>query len=543
MLLTFDTDMKIIHLKYFSFIPLFFLFSIQIAAQKKAPDRPLLVVGIVVDGLQQIHLDNMTNGFDSNGFKALVNKGTKCHNIAYNTVSTGNASDWASIMTGSIPFYHGISFNYFFDQKTNSIESILRDDKQAGIGTWEKFSAQRLLSSSILDELTIANANNSKNYAIAINAEDAIMLGGHTARAVAWIDDVNLKWITTAYYTEGLSRSADEMNTGYFKTLASRDWEPISTAASYLYPLKENTKRKGFKYSPTEKKQESTSTIIKNTPVANTLVTELAVKTIQAERLGKDQYTDMLMLQFTVTTPQERSGAIQIAEKEDMYKRLDRDLQYLLQQIEKTVGLENTLIFLTTNQTNLHYPADLMENNVPSGYFVAGRSMALLNTYLMAIYGQEQWISGYYGKNIYLNKQKIEQKNLDFSKIQQQVADFMLEFEGVQSAYTANQILHSSSDFRSESGRLRNSYHKSLIGDVIITLLPGWMEVDEKNRHVDLSNNIQSTVSLFFYGWKIPKKDIYSSYQIIDIAPTISRILGIPFPNANIGKAIEEIFE
>jgi hypothetical protein len=528
--------------KLFLFITLFFC-AFEVGAQKKSPDRPLLIVGIVVDGLQQMHLNSMMDGFDANGFKAFVNHGTKCPNIVYNTVSTGNASDWASLMTGSVPFYHGISSGNFFDKKTGSIASILSDDKQIGIGTWEKYSAQRLLASTVLDELSIANAHLSKNYTVAINADDAIMLGGHTARAVAWIDDVNLKWVTTAYYDDGLSRSADEMNTGYFQTLASRDWEPISTVASYLYPSAEGSKRKGFKYSPTEKKQESTSCIIKNTPAANTLVTELAVKIIQSERLGKDQYPDMLMLQYTVVTPQERMGALQIAEKEDMYKRLDREIQYLVQQIEKTAGLENTLLFLTGNQTNLHYPADLMEHNIPSGYFVAGRSMALLNTYLMAIYGQEQWISGYYGKNIYLNKQKIEQKKLDFSKVRQQVADFMLEFEGIHAAYTTNQILNSSGDFRSETSKLRNSYHNSQIGDVVITLLPGWMEVDEKNRHVDLSNDIQSYVPLFLYGWKMPSKTIYSTYQIIDIAPTLSRILDIPFPNANLGKPIEEIFE
>ncbi|MDR0370812.1 MAG: alkaline phosphatase family protein [Prevotellaceae bacterium] len=529
--------------KLLLFIILFFC-TFEVGAQQKRPDRPLLVVGIVVDGLQQMHLNSMMDGFDTNGFKAFVNHGTKCPNIVYNTVSAGNAPDWASLMTGSVPFYHGISSGNFFDKKTRSIVSVLNDERQAGIGTWEKYSAQRLLASTVLDELSIANAHLSKNYTVAINADDAIMLGGHTARAVAWIDDVNLKWVTTAYYADGLSRSADEMNTGYFQLLASRDWEPISTVASYLYPsTTEGAKRKGFKYSPTDKKQASASTIIKNTPAANALVTELAIKIIQDERLGKDQYPDMLMLQYTVVTPKERMGALQIAEKEDMYKRLDREIQHLMQQIEKTAGLDNTLIFLTGNQTTLHYPADLTEHNIPSGYFVADRSMALLNTYLMAIYGQEQWVLGYYGKNIYLNKQKMEQRGFDFSKVRQQVADFMLEFEGIQAAYTTSQVLHSSGDFRSETSKLRNSYHNNQIGDVIITLLPGWMEVDEKNRHVDLSNDIQSYVPLFLYGWKIPSKTIHSTYRIVDVAPTLSRILDIPFPNANLGQPIEEIFE
>jgi hypothetical protein len=52
--------------------------------------------------------------------------------------------------------------------------------------------------------------------------------------------------------------------------------------------------------------------------------------------------------------------------------------------------------------------------------------MALVNTYLMAIYGQDRWIEGYYGKNIFLNKKKDEEKKLNFREIQQQVADSCL---------------------------------------------------------------------------------------------------------------------
>ena len=79
------------------------------------------------------------------------------------------------------------------------------------------------------------------------------------------------------------------------------------------------------------------------------------------------------------------------------------------------------------------------------------------------------------------------------------------------------------------------------MGDVIITLLPGWLEVDNKNNPVGESNAIVSYTPLYFYGWKIKPQTITGSYQSTDIAPTLARILNIPIPNASIGRQIEEI--
>jgi hypothetical protein len=90
-----------------------------------------------------------------------------------------------------------------------------------------------------------------------------------------------------------------------------------------------------------------------------------------------------------------------------------------------------------------------------------------------------------------------------------------------------------------EMVRIRNSSNKNSVGDVIITLLPGWIEVDNKNNPVGESNAIVSYSPVYFYGWQIKPQTISTSYQTTDIAPTISRILDIPMPNASVGRPIE----
>jgi len=529
-------------------IILFLILVLQshlVFAQPPVTEPPRLVVGIMIDGLQQKHINTLWNFFDTNGLKKIVEQGASFENISYNIVSSGNASDIANVMTGSIPYFNGVAGNEFYSRTDNELQSIIHDNSQIGIGTSQTLSAHNLFSTTVVDELMMAYPNKSKSYAVAINAESAIMMGGHTAKNVAWIDDVDMKWITTGYYVEGLSRWADEMNVnGTFQNYTARTWGPLYAINTYFTPPNKEDKRFGFLYDPRHKKSNSSSTtILKNTPSANALVADLGCKIIENEDLGSDKYPDMVMLEFTVRTPYEKTFSLQSAEKEDIYLRLDKEIQQLLQKIDVKVGLDKTLIYVFGNQTAVHSPTELGENKVPAGYFSASRSLALLSTYLMAIYGQERWIDGYYAKNIFLNKKKIEERKINFREMQQTIADFLLEFEGIQSSFTSSQILNAYGSGNAEMLRILNSTHKNNTGDIIFTLRPGWIEVDDKNKPVGESNAMVSYTPLYFYGWNIPKQKVVSSYQTIDIAPTISRILNIPVPNACIGKPIEELFE
>jgi len=526
------------------FIPfILFLFCLNLSAQPSAIEHPRLVVGIMIDGLQQKHIDLLWNYFDPNGFKKIIGQGANLKNVSYNIVSAGNASDIATVMTGTTPYYNGITGNYFYNRSEDEVQSIIQDDDQVGIGTKQTLSAHKLMTSTISDEIMLAYPGKSKSYAVALSAEEAIMLGGHTAKSVAWMDDINMKWITTGYYADGLSQWADEMNVnGLFKNYLSRTWTPINKINTYLSKPNKEDKKWGFYYEPTSKmNKNSQASILKTTPSANGLVAELGLKIMNNEQLGTDIYPDILLLQFTVRTPFEKTSSLQSTEKEDIYMRLDKDIQNLLQKIDVQVGLDKTLVFVFGNQTAVHSPAELGENKIPAGYFNADRSLALLSAYLMAIYGQERWISGYYGKNIFLNKKKILENKLNFSDVQKTVAEFMLDFEGIQSAVLASQVLNTSGNADSETARLRNSTNKDAVGDVIITLMPGWQEVDNKNNMIGESNAIVSYTPVYFYGWKIKPQSVSTSYQTTDIAPTISRILEIPMPNASIGKPIVEL--
>lgn len=518
---------------------LLLVFAGTVGAQK-AGDKPRLVVGIMVDGLQDQHIRLLWDRFDGNGFRKIASQGAGFERMACNMISSGNASDITSLTTGTVPYYHGVISNVVYNRYSGLYESVFQDRSATGIETELTLSGRNILSTTFVDQLMLANPGQSKSYAIALNAEDAIAMGGHAATSVVWIDDENMKWSGSSYYNGKMPWQALEMNiSGGFQRYTNRVWGPLYPPRTYQAALY-NTNVKSFEYLPTNKRRErGNRTILKTTPSANALVADLGLKIIREERLGTDNYPDVMMLQFTVRTPKETYFSLQSMEKEDMYLQLDRELQFLIQRIETAVGADQVLFFIYGNQTSTYAPEELKAGNISAGYFNANRSMALLNSYLMAIYGHEKWIEGYYGKHIYLNRKKIEEKSINYNEFYKSVTEFIVQFEGVQSAHNYMELMNTAADPASEMAKVRNSSHRKTAGDIIITLMPGWIELDDNSNPVGESNELISHIPFYFYGWKVVPQQITTRHQITDIAPTLCRILGVAAPNANIGSAMD----
>lgn len=515
------------------------LLALQAVAQpvQHLPEKPRMVVVIKVDGLQPLHLDQLWTRLGPGGFRKLAGQGASFQRMQSNVHSLGNAADIATVMTGTVPYYHGVVGNRVYQRHQQTTQSVFEDKNHSGIDSHLRLSALKLRATTFTDELMIQNAGQSKSFAVAIHPEDAIAMGGHAANGVVWMDDVFLRWSSTTYYTGGMPLQAMQMNAGGdFRRIAERVWQPMFAPRTYLAAMNERNV-KSFEFKPAEQRiGKSSNTILKSTPSANALVADLGLRIFQEESMGMNNHSDVLMLQFTVRTPNEQQFSLQNIVKEDIYLRLDAELQYLIQKIESRVGAERVLFVLFGNQTNTTSPTELKEHHIHAGYFNANRAMALLNSYLMVTYGQEKWIEGYYGKHIYLNKTKIAEKQIPLRDFQETVKEFMMEFEGVQSAFSMQDVMRAAVPYTTELGRLRNSVHKSTAGDVLLTLMPGWLEMDELELPVGESGSLNAYLPFYLYGWKIVPQRVGQRVQMTDVAPTLSQWLRIPDPNANLGE-------
>ncbi len=61
----------------------------------------------------------------------------------------------------------------------------------------------------------------------------------------------------------------------------------------------------------------------------------------------------------------------------------------------------------------------------------------VLKRYLNKKYGDEEWVEAYANQQIYLNRKLVQQSDVSLKEMQQDVADFLRQFEAVQSTNTA----------------------------------------------------------------------------------------------------------
>ena len=86
-----------------------FFASIAVAgSMAQTTSVPRLVVGITIDQLRSDYLNAFMPLYGEGGFKLLLEKGQVYSNVQYQHAPIDRASAIASIVTGTVPYNHGI---------------------------------------------------------------------------------------------------------------------------------------------------------------------------------------------------------------------------------------------------------------------------------------------------------------------------------------------------------------------------------------------------------------------------------------------------
>ena len=161
------------------------------AQQQLIAQAPRLVVSITIDQLRTDYLETYAPLYGADGLRRLLAEGKVFTNGSYSFTPVDRASAIASLHTGTVPYYNGITAEEWLDKQTLRPQNCVRDQK---IG----YSPQFLATSTISDELKMATNGVAKVFAFAPTADAAILSAGHAADGAAWIN--GSQWATTTYY-------------------------------------------------------------------------------------------------------------------------------------------------------------------------------------------------------------------------------------------------------------------------------------------------------------------------------------------------------
>jgi predicted AlkP superfamily pyrophosphatase or phosphodiesterase len=478
--------------------------------------KPVLVVGIQVSGLREDYLNMFMEEFGNQGFKRLISEGTYFNNIFYPYHYAGKSADIATLSTGANPYSHGICTNAFYNPKSYKMQPFLQDNAVKAVNGTENYSAKSLICTTVADQLNEYTFGKSRIYSIAFDPENAIYAVGHSGLPL-WIDKKTGNWTSSTYYTENLPEWVTKHGVDGF---IGKEWEPLMPAGYYVSA---SSGAKGFKYKLKEacngaKMYSNFST----SPFANAMITDMALKTIDLEKLGKDIYPDLLYLNYELQNFYLNENEMITIELEDSYLRLDKDLAALLDALDKRFKKENVVVYLISDRTTT--PTKPYNNRITYNEFNSQRYAALLNSYLMAHYGRYKWVQACYDGHIYLDKKMAEEKQVPFKELQDKSIEFFSTIPGIASilpSYLLKTINH------------KFSYHPQNAGDLIYTLQVGYYEVDSKGKKTDFYNKLNQPVMLMLWGGKIQNQIVNDRMSVLMLSHTISDILRISTPNCS----------
>lgn len=531
-------------------IKLIFVLCCFCGIAQAQPQRPKLVVGIVIDQMRWDYLYRYYARYGEGGFKRMLGEGFSVENCKIPYIPSVTAIGHSSIWTGSVPSIHGIAGNNFV--KDGKVVYCTADDTVNPVGSDSKagkMSPRNLWVTTIGDELRLATNNRSKVIGVALKDRASILPAGHHANGAFWFDDKSGKFITSTFYMDKLPEWVNKFNKQKLPNkYLSKKWETLYPIDSYKESTSddnnyENGIVEGEKAVlpldlPALYKKHGYK-ILRNTPFGCNLTFDIAKAAIEGENLGRNTDTDLLTISCSSTDYIGHQVGVNAIETEDCYLRLDKALADFFTYLDQTVGKGNYLTFLTADHGGVNNATFLQDQRIPAGIWNKKGLVDELNKSLKTKFNTDKdLVKTIMNYQVFFNTDIIEELGLDYAAIKQVVVDRLKKDKDVH--YTFDMEKTSIESIPEElKFRAINGYNRERSGGVQIVLKPGHYDYySSKGTTHGAWNPYDIHIPCLFMGWGIQHGESAQPHYMTDIAATVCAMLHIQAPNGCIGTPI-----
>ncbi|MEO6254795.1 MAG: alkaline phosphatase family protein, partial [Ferruginibacter sp.] len=382
----------------------FYLFTLASFAQRA---KPKLVVGLVIDQMRWDYLYRYSELYGTGGFKRLLGQGFSCENTMIPYTPTVTAAGHTCIYTGSVPAVHGIVANDWVERETGTPMYCATDTTVMPVGSatlYEgRMSPRNMLTNTIGDELRMANNFRSKVIGIALKDRGGIFAAGHSANAAYWFDEKVGRWITSTYYTNELPKWVQQYNDRKVPdSLMGSDWTLLYDKSKYTQStdderpyerVLESDKGRTFPHKYQSVIGSNNYNAFRASPFGNTYTLDFAKEIIRNEKMGMGTATDMLCVSVSSTDYIGHRFGPNSMEVEDAYLRLDKEIADFLIYLDRTLGKNNYLLFLSADHGAPQASGFLKENKFTSaGSLSTGDMTKRLNRFCKEKFGDSMLV-------------------------------------------------------------------------------------------------------------------------------------------------------
>lgn len=488
------------------------------------------------------------------GYQYLMSQGAYFPFARYDVLQCMTGPGHAMILTGAYPYLMGIPTNIWYDHSTKKPVYCVEDSTQqivgGNAGANKGVSPKNLGSTTVGDELKNAGYP-SRVVGVALKDRAAILLGGHRADMAFWFQPESFNWVSSRYYMK------DSVLPGWVQTLNKElngkkgqpyAWAPSGKPTGLTLGVSGGVSA-GFKYDTVVGQKE-----ILNYPYGLELTGQMAKLAFDELKLGKNSAPDLLAVSFSSHDYLGHLYGPNTLEMEEMTVSEDRVISDLLNHINKKMiernpdsGIKDVLVVLTADHGIPPSPSWLSTVGVSAGQIDADRVSQKIDSKLNEIFGKPangKWVEFVKDLNVYLSRSAIAEKKVSLRDIEERTKEELRSVDGVAFVFSGSDYADHKLPPAMFERQIGKSYVPGKSGDVIAIPRPFFMQQDDPVSHMT-SYNYDATVPLIM-SWagahkvsRIRHGVYYSHADVVDLAPTLSFILGIVAPPAAEGRVLD----
>ncbi|MAE62687.1 MAG: alkaline phosphatase [Phycisphaeraceae bacterium] len=533
---------------------------LPLAAAPSALGRPKLVLQITVDQLRGDMPGRFRERFGPGGFRYLMDRGVHWINAHYEHSATYTGTGHATLFTGAHPAQHGIIGNDWYSmklrQRINCGEDpdhrILGEPTRAHKGT----SPRNLLCSTVGDELIIATGGKGRVFSVSIKDRGAILPAGRLGKAF-WYSDKTGRFVTSTYYYEQYPEWAAQWNAARpADQYRNTQWTLLKPRANYLFgrqddrPFERAYKDLGRTFPhPLGDDPDKFYASLRFTPMGDVLTLAFVKALIEHENVGAGETADFLAVSFSATDAIGHAFGPNSLEAEDNLLRLDRTLDDLLAYVDERVGLDDTLIVLSSDHGVDAAPEHMGYMHAAAqgtaGRLDPKRLIEIADAAARKHFGIDRdLVLAYRSAGLYLDTRAIRDLELDPARVEQVVASALNEVPGVAYTATRTDLMRGRAQDQSIMRMIQRSFHPQRSGHVMVIQRPSWY-MHPKTVYSSMHGSpwsYDTYVPIILVGAGIEPRVVHRRVGPQDVAPTIAMILNVQPPSGTAGRPLAEAF-
>ncbi len=513
--------------------------------------KPKLVVLLVVDQFRLDYLERFGADLGEGGFKRLLREGASFDG-RYGQQNTYTGPGHALIASGSYAYTNGIMQNKWWNRATAQSESMLFDPKavlhDGSHAAEDETSPRNFQGSTIGDELLLASPR-SKVVTLALKDRGAILLGGRMGQAY-FQSEVNGDFIASTYYGPSVPEWVRTFNAQKLADQAfGKTWERALPADRYPerddHPNEGDVKGMGrtFPHKLTGKLKAPGPdyySVFQHSPYGLDLTFAFARAALDAEKLGQRGVTDLLGVSITPTDYVGHAFGPYSQEVHDIVVRTDRALEAFLRELDRRFGGE-VLVVLTADHGATPVPEWSAEHKLAGHRVKKAQIKDAVDKALVARFGEGKWVIALEDPSVYLDWSLIDKKKLDHAEVERVAGEAAITVPGIQAYFTRTQLLHGWLPPTPIARAVARSYVPTRSGDVVLLQAPFsfWGKYGEKDWGDTHGSpyRYDTDVPLVFLG-KGVVAGRRGQADMVDVAATLARRLGLPMPAACEGEPL-----